>query len=89
MVYVVEKGPNPDYPQRVSELPREINEKGITHPEVVQLMQDRGITHLYIGQLHGGQEANDNLLTLDELVSDPKFELVFHQDRVWVFEIVN
>jgi len=89
MVYVVEKGPKPDYAQWASLLPLEINEKGITHPEVVDLMQDRDITHLYIGQLHGGREANDNLLALDELVSDPKFELVYHQDRVWVFEIVN
>jgi hypothetical protein len=89
MVYVVEQGPRPDYAQWVSFLPREINEKGITHPEVVKLMQDRDITHLYIGQLHGGREANENLLALDKLVNDPKFELVFHQDRVWVFKIVN
>lgn len=88
MVYVVEKGPTPEYSKFVSQLPFEINQEGITHSDVLEMIKERGITHLYIGQLHGGQEANYNLLPLNTLLEDSRFKLIYHQDRVWIFEIV-
>jgi len=39
---------------------------------------------------HGrGNESGPNLLELEKLLVCPKLRLVYHQDRVWVFEVID
>lgn len=88
--YASEQGPRPDYREWINALPFEIQTKGITNPEVVGLLHERGITHIYIGQRQGQVNApNPAMLQVDQLLSSPDFRPIYHQDRVWVFEVAQ
>lgn len=88
MVYTMEIGPRPDYYLWVNELPHQIQAKGLTNPEVLTMMKERGVTHYYIGQRHGDPVLyNAALIAIPDLLADPHYHLVYHQDRVWIFEI--
>jgi hypothetical protein len=88
--YNSEKGPRPDYVKYTNDLVYEIEEKGISHPEVLKELEDRLVTHLYIGQRQGKVNVTGSpLLKIEELVGNPVFRPIYHQDRVWIFEIVR
>jgi hypothetical protein len=88
--YSSERGPTPDYEQRVNELSRQVREAGPADEEVVARLQGEGVTHVYIGQRQG-QVNNTGPAALDprELVDSPHYRLLYHQDRVWIFELVQ
>ena len=65
----------------------EINRKGIDHPDVLDQLQKRNVTHIYLGQQQGLVNSLKSMLTHEELISSPHFDLVYHQDRVWIFEV--
>jgi hypothetical protein len=46
------------------------------------------VSHVYIGQQHGKVNSSEGGLNLEELLSSPHFRPVYHQDRVWIFEII-
>jgi hypothetical protein len=85
--YGAEQGPIPDYRAWINQAPRAIIEKGINHPETLELLKGRGIGYAYIGQQQGRVNSPGPLLDPQTLQSDPRFELVYHQDRVWIFKI--
>jgi hypothetical protein len=86
--YASEEGPRPDYREWINALPLEIQTKGISSPQVVALLHQRGITHVYIGQRQGQVNApGPALLPVEQLLASPNFRSVYHQDRVWVFEV--
>lgn len=88
MVYTMESGPRPDYYEWVNELPHEIQAKGLTHPDVLALMRDRGVTYYYVGQRYGDPVLyNAPFVPIPDLLNNPHYHLVYHQDRVWIFEI--
>lgn len=88
--YSSEQGPRPDYVQWINALTTEIQNKGIAHPDVLALLRERGVTHVYIGQRQGRVNyGGPYVLELQQLLANPNFRLVYHQDRVWVFEIVR
>ena len=67
----------------------EIQAKGVTHPDVLALLAQRGINYVYIGQGQGRVNySGPYVLDPLRLASDPHFEAVYHQDRVWIFEIL-
>lgn len=87
--YGVEQGLFPEYREWVNAMLTEIHQKGLDHPEVQHLLHTRGITHVYIGQRQGSiNTSNVNALQPEQLLSSPHFHLRYHQDRVWIFEIV-
>jgi hypothetical protein len=53
------------------------------------MLKERYIDYIYIGQQHGLVNANSPLLALDQIIADPHFEPVYHQDRVWIFRILH
>lgn len=86
--YSSERGPAPDYEQRVNELSHLVREAGPTNEAVVTMLQGEGVTHVYIGQRQGqvnytGPAAIDP----NELLNSPYYRLRYHQDRVWIFEL--
>ncbi len=86
MPYGVEDGPFEGYVKWVNQLPEEIAAKGLLDPDVLRLLEERKITHIYIGQQQGGvNNPGPQALNPSEIGSDPHFVLVYHQDRVWIF----
>jgi len=87
--YSSERGPRPDYVQWVNTLTTEIQNKGITHPDVLTLLHARGITYEYIGQRQGRVNyGGPHMLEPEQLLDSPNFCLVYHQDRVWIFKTI-
>jgi hypothetical protein len=84
--YISEQGPFPNYSQWVNHLIRQIIDKGIDDPETIEMLQERRITHIYVGQRQGTINSPGPLLSLEQLLASPHFNLVYQQDRVWIFE---
>jgi hypothetical protein len=62
----------------------------VDHPQVLNELLKRGVTHIYIGQQQGQVNASEPpLLNAKELMADPRFELVYNQDRVFIFELMS
>jgi hypothetical protein len=88
--YESEQGPLPNYVRWINALTAEIQKKGVANPDVLGLLRERGITYVYIGQRQGRVNyGGPNVLEPEQLHTSPNFSLVYHQDRVWVFEITN
>jgi hypothetical protein len=87
--YGNEEGIQPDYRQHINILQSEILSKGINHPDVLRLLDERGIRYIYIGQRQG--RVNNQGATLDPqvLLTSPSFKPIYHQDRVYIFEVVQ
>ena len=87
--YGFELGPRPDYVTWINTLPRVIQAEGIDQPATLALLAERGITHVYLGQRQGLVNSGAaEVLQPDELLASPHFRPIYHQDRVWVFELV-
>ena len=89
LTYGVEQGPLPNHIRWTNAVAAAILEKGVDHPEVLRLLQERGVTHAYIGQQQGGVNSPGPLLPVEALLASPHYRPVYHQDRVWIFEIVG
>jgi hypothetical protein len=63
---------------------------GLTAPETLALLDERGLTHVFIGS-QSGAVGNRKGSKLDptELINSPNFELLFDQDGAYVFEVVS
>jgi len=82
--YANEREPWPGYVAWVNALTFAIQEKGISHPEVLTMLRERKLQYIYIGQTHKTTSAT---LKIETLLQDARFKPVYHQDRVWIFAI--
>jgi hypothetical protein len=87
ITYASEQSQSSDYYERVNQLYRELLQKGIDHPDVLQLLRDRNIAYVYIGQRQGRVNNPNPVIEPSRLASHPAFQVVYHQDRVWIFEL--
>jgi hypothetical protein len=88
--YGFELSGRPDNRQWVNALPAAIQSQGIADGAVAQLLADRGITYVYLGQLRGGvNNPGSPVLDAGTLLATPGFRLVYHQDRVFIFQIAR
>jgi hypothetical protein len=54
------------------------------------MLRERGVTHVYIGQRQGRLNYDGpGILEPRQLLASPHFRPVYHEDRVWVFEVVR
>jgi hypothetical protein len=89
ITYGSEQGPQSNYIHWVIALTAEIQNKGITSPDVLALLRERGVTHVYVGQRQGRVNYDGpHVLEPAKLLSDLHFRPVYHQDRVWIFEVL-
>ncbi len=89
MNYSFEEEPWPGYQDWINSLYKEIEEKGIDHPDVLNELSERGVSHVYIGQQQGSVSHFGQFnFDLQALQSSPFYRLVYRQDRVWVFEVL-
>lgn len=87
--YTFEAEPWPGYRQAVNGLVADIARLGIDHPQVLAELQQQGVTHLYLGQRQGGlNNPGPPLLQAAALQESPYFNPIYHQDRVWIFEVL-
>jgi hypothetical protein len=56
---------------------------------VLAELRARGITHVYLGQRQGGVNNPVPPLEPARLLGSPAFRLLYHQDRVWIFELAR
>lgn len=87
LLYLTERGPRPDFQAWTNQLVAQIQLSGLDHSAVLDELKLRGIEYLYIGQRQGLVNTSQPLIKLDALINHPGFELVYHQDRVWIFQI--
>jgi hypothetical protein len=89
LLYASESGPTPDYREWVNALSRAIQQTGLEDPGVLAMLKERGVTHVYLGQQQGTVGYNGPMtLHPAQLTASPRFKAVYHEDRVWVFEVV-
>ncbi|NLJ49476.1 MAG: hypothetical protein GX428_07820, partial [Candidatus Atribacteria bacterium] len=89
LTYGMETGLFTDYKEWINYLPAEVNTKGILDPEVLSLLGERGVTHVYIGQRHGiVNYGGPSTLNPEVIKQDPNFQLVYNMDRVWIFKLL-
>jgi hypothetical protein len=73
-----------NYPTRV------LQEKGPQDQEFIDLLLERGVTHAYIGQKQGRVNySGPHVLNPMFLLNHPAFDLRYHEDRVWIFELAR
>ena len=90
LTYGSERGIIPDYVAYTNDLVALIQEYGISHPNVLNELREREFTHIYIGQQQGQVNANSPpMLNPNELLDEPYFKLIYNEDRVWIFEIID
>jgi hypothetical protein len=85
--YTMEKGPFPDYQQWINTLTEAIRTKGINNPEVLSMLEERKITHVYIGQQQGKVGYVEPSLSPVKLLTSPYYTPIYNHDRVWIFEV--
>jgi hypothetical protein len=78
------------YTQSLVDLVNSLNASPLDTPRGIALLCDRGITHLFIGQRQGyvGFDVV-RLFSAETLLNSPYFRLLYHQDRVYVFGLIE
>jgi hypothetical protein len=91
MIYGVERGPRPGYRDWVNELTILYQSSDPDAPDLREMLRSRGVTHVYVGQ----QGARASMQLDGAFAFDPQaflesdgYRLIYHRDRVWIFEIV-
>ncbi len=90
LLYISEQGPRPDYRVWINQVYARLYASGVGSPEMLSLLRERGVTHVYLGQLEGRVGYNngvDQALTPELLLASPYFRSVYHEDHVWVFAL--
>jgi hypothetical protein len=76
----------PDYTSRIVELVAHLEKHSLNTSDGRSQLCDLSITHVYIGQAQGRVSASRyQLFDPQDLLDDPFFEQVYHQDRVYIF----
>ena len=90
LTYGSEQGIIPDYVTYTNNLVDLIQENGLSHPDVLTELREREFTHIYIGQQQGQvNTTSPPMLNPNELLNEPDFKLIYNEDRVWIFEIID
>jgi hypothetical protein len=76
------------YRQQINALQLQVKEQGLDNPAVTARLCEDGITHVYIGQRQGKVNAPaDQAIDPQQLLANSEYQLVYHQDRVWIFAL--
>jgi hypothetical protein len=84
-----EAGPSAGYRQEIIQLTRAVQTLGVTNSDVLELLYQQGVSHIFIGQQQGKVNNAGSVLDPAVLLSSPAFTPVYHQDRVWIFKILG
>ncbi len=84
-IYIAEQNLDPEYGARLLALTAAVNRDGPDDPGVKRMLSDWGVSHVYIGQLQGSVNSRGQAIDPSSLEASLEFELVYQQDRVWIF----
>jgi hypothetical protein len=88
LTYGSELEPGEPYRQQVEDLAHLAQTRDPDDPALLDLLRQQGVTHVYVGQRQGRVNYNGpNLLDPGKLLASPHYRPIYHQDRVWIFEI--
>jgi len=82
-----EEGPFEGYRDWINSLTSAIRTKGIGDQGVLKMLEERGVTHIFIGQQQGHVNNPGIVLDPNMISTLPQFTQVYHEDRVWVFKV--
>ena len=79
-----------DYSQKVIDLEAELENNGIVSQAGIDLLCEFGVTHVYIGQKQGMvANTSEPLINPDELAVIKGFQMIYHQDRVYIYSVAG
>jgi hypothetical protein len=81
MLYGSEAASEPDYITRVKDLYTDLADSDLDDLQTIKMLQAHGIEYVYIGEKGGP------LLRLEELQRSDRYQEVYHEGGVWIFEI--
>jgi hypothetical protein len=88
LVYSAETPISANYLRGVNDLLAQLQAGELSTPEGLALLEQNGVTHIYIGQQEGHiWNAGDPLLKAEALLGAPFYEPVYHEDKVWIFKV--
>jgi hypothetical protein len=88
--YGSETGPIPQYREWINELIIEIQAEGINSQKVLKALSARKITYLYVGQRQGSVNySGPDLINPELALRSSHFIPVYHQDKVWIFKVIQ
>lgn len=87
--YGSEKTPTADFVASVKNLTATIQSNGVASPEIWDLLKNNSVTHIYIGQKQGRVNYSGPVIDPIALSKNDRFQQVYHEDRVWIFEVVR
>ena len=84
MMSVVEEEAQPGTKEANNNLTQMAIDGGLTHPDVISSLDTQGISHIYIGQ------RGKNILgtAVSTLIDSTVYKPIYHEDGVWILEIV-
>jgi hypothetical protein len=85
--YVSERTTRPDYSKWVNDLTEQVQSLSPNDPEFLRNIKKRGITYIYIGQRQGRVNSSGPFLETDQILQNPHYQTVYHQDQVWIFAV--
>jgi hypothetical protein len=89
LTYGFEEGVGSATTETANSLFREIQTKGISNPEIISLLLQKGIKYLYLGQRQGSINYEGPQILDPKIINSlPNFKEIYHQDRVWIFEVI-
>jgi len=89
ITYGSEGDPWPGYKDWINNLTAVVLEKGIDDPQVLSMLNERNLRYIYVGQLQGSVNYPGPFpLAPETLLASQHFRPIYHQDRVWIFEMV-
>lgn len=86
LTYVSEAGPDENFVEFTNDLIAMIESRGLSDPGLMDELESRGITHIYIGQQRGSVNGS-SLLDIPTLNVNPNYLKIFQEDRVLIYEI--
>ena len=87
--YDLEQEPRPGYREWIKSLLEQFQEAGLDDSATLTMLKERGITHVYVGQQQGRVNyGGPHVLDPEELLRSARYQIVYHQDRVWVFKVM-
>jgi hypothetical protein len=86
--YASEEGTRSNYSVGVNELYETLQARGISDSEFLRMLKLQGVTHAYIGQREGRVNySGPSVLEAEAMILDGNFDLLYHVDNVWIFQI--
>ncbi len=86
--YITDLPPDAEYRQRINTLQHQVKEHGLDNPATIALLREEKVTHVYLGQRQGAVNSPpDQAIDPTRLLESSNYDLVYHEDRVWIFAL--